>query len=200
MSLRDARLAVVGLGLVLLLLTSGCSESPYAPSGANALNHAGGSSGSRSGPSCAARFNRLLRAERNNNAVDGADMNRLGNQCPGRYAVLVDYRSLRSMARAGAGGACSEYAAFDVEREAVRLAARDGLCTGSPAAPRPSAPATATWQCHYSPTYNNDWHDDAVCTNGSETERPYLREWDSFVTEAEIMESAREFERQRNGR
>ncbi|PPL18645.1 hypothetical protein [Microterricola pindariensis] len=49
------------------------------------------------------------------------------------------------------------------------------------------------WTCSYSPTMNDDWHDDAVCRNGNEVIRPYLREWDDFVTEAELMESAREY-------
>lgn len=40
---------------------------------------------------------------------------------------------------------------------------------------------------------NEDWHDDAVCSNVSELHRPYLREWDDFVTEAELMESASEY-------
>lgn len=57
----------------------------------------------------------------------------------------------------------------------------------------------AAWECSYSPTYNNDWHDDVVCTNGSESTRPYLREWDEFITQQEIMVSARKYERQLNG-
>jgi len=55
------------------------------------------------------------------------------------------------------------------------------------------------WTCYYEPTMNEDWHDDAVCGNGSETVRPYLREWDDFVTEAELMESAYEYAAQLNG-
>lgn len=50
------------------------------------------------------------------------------------------------------------------------------------------------WTCTYVPTMNEDWHDDAVCSNnGNESHRPYLRDWDDFVTEAELMESAREY-------
>ena len=49
------------------------------------------------------------------------------------------------------------------------------------------------WTCSYVPTMNEDWHDDVVCSNGSEQHRPYLREWDEFVTEAELMESASEY-------
>lgn len=54
------------------------------------------------------------------------------------------------------------------------------------------------WSCSYSPTFDRDWHNDVLCENGLETERPYLRGWDSYVTQAEIMESAREFEAQLN--
>jgi hypothetical protein len=51
----------------------------------------------------------------------------------------------------------------------------------------------AGWTCSYEPTMNEDWHDDAVCRNGTDSHRPYLREWDDFVTEAELMESAGEY-------
>ena len=51
----------------------------------------------------------------------------------------------------------------------------------------------SSWTCTYDVTYNDDWHDDVVCSNGSEAHRPSLREWDDFVTEAELMESAREY-------
>lgn len=50
------------------------------------------------------------------------------------------------------------------------------------------------WECFYAPSYDDDWHNDVTCTNGTETETPYLREWDSFITEDEIMESALEYE------
>jgi hypothetical protein len=56
----------------------------------------------------------------------------------------------------------------------------------------------ATWSCTLSVTYNEDWHDDILCRKGDEVQRPYLREWDDFVEEWEILESAREFEAQLN--
>lgn len=56
----------------------------------------------------------------------------------------------------------------------------------------------AMWSCDYDATLNDDWHDDVVCTNGEDSQRPYLRDWDDFVTEAELMESAREFEDELN--
>ena len=55
------------------------------------------------------------------------------------------------------------------------------------------------WTCTYSPTYDRDWHNDVICTNGVESERPYLRRGDSFVTQDEIMQSAREYEDRLNG-
>ncbi|GAA2979349.1 hypothetical protein GCM10010460_13490 [Microbacterium terrae] len=55
------------------------------------------------------------------------------------------------------------------------------------------------WMCSYSPTYNDDWHDDVLCINGNDSQRPYLLEGESFVTEAEIMAAAAEFEAQLNG-
>lgn len=54
------------------------------------------------------------------------------------------------------------------------------------------------WSCFLSPTMNDDWHDDVLCQRGYEYQRPYLREWDDFVTEDELMESAREYEAQLN--
>ena len=55
-----------------------------------------------------------------------------------------------------------------------------------------------SWSCTYSATYNDDWHDDVLCSNGSESHRPYLREWDTFVEQWEIMESAAEYEAELN--
>lgn len=56
----------------------------------------------------------------------------------------------------------------------------------------------AGWSCSYEPTMNDDWHDDVLCRNADQLDRPYLREWDSYVTQDEIMESAREYEAQLN--
>jgi hypothetical protein len=50
-----------------------------------------------------------------------------------------------------------------------------------------------TWTCSWSPTMNRNWHDDALCTNGSEFERPYLRPGDTYITPDELMSSAREW-------
>lgn len=55
-----------------------------------------------------------------------------------------------------------------------------------------------TWSCTLSVTYNDDWHDDILCSDGQESHRPYLREWDGFVEEWEILESAAEYEAQLN--
>jgi hypothetical protein len=55
------------------------------------------------------------------------------------------------------------------------------------------------WSCGWSPTMNYDWHDDVLCTNGSEQDRPYLLPNDSYVTEDEIRRAADEYERHLNG-
>lgn len=49
------------------------------------------------------------------------------------------------------------------------------------------------WTCRWMPTMNRNWHDDALCTNGSESRRPYLRPRDSYITPDEIMASAQEW-------
>lgn len=55
-----------------------------------------------------------------------------------------------------------------------------------------------SWSCVYDESWNDDWHDDVVCSNGTESHRPYLRGDDPFVEYWEIMESAAEYESQLN--
>jgi hypothetical protein len=62
----------------------------------------------------------------------------------------------------------------------------------------PQPEANLRWSCSYDPTYNRDWHDDVVCNDGAESQRPYLLEDDSFVTEDEIRQAASEYEAQLN--
>lgn len=45
---------------------------------------------------------------------------------------------------------------------------------------------------------NDACHDDLVCHNGTEVDRPDLRTWDDFVTKDELMESARDYEAELN--
>lgn len=59
-------------------------------------------------------------------------------------------------------------------------------------------PVYDSWRCFLSPTYNEDWHDDVLCRKGNESVRPYLREWDDFVEEWEMRESAEEYEAELN--
>jgi hypothetical protein len=59
-------------------------------------------------------------------------------------------------------------------------------------APAPAPPTS--WSCHYDPTYDEDWHNDVLCSNGTDLDRPYLRQGDDFITQDEIMESAGEYE------
>lgn len=60
------------------------------------------------------------------------------------------------------------------------------------------ATESGSWTCAYDPTMNRNWHDDVLCSNGSDTQRPSLREGDDFITKAEIMESAAEYEAKLN--
>lgn len=55
------------------------------------------------------------------------------------------------------------------------------------------------WSCYYDETWNYDWHDDVLCSNGLESHRPYLLEWADFVTYDEIMSAAAEYEAYLNG-
>lgn len=125
-----------------------------------------------------------------------AELDVLGDQCSYEYRVFADYASIKVISRVDPGGACPDPLEFNVEPAAVELARRDGFCTD----PSPEPAPEPSWMCTYEPTYDYDWHDDVVCSNGSEAHRPYLREWDDFVTEDEIMESAREYELQLNAR
>jgi hypothetical protein len=57
----------------------------------------------------------------------------------------------------------------------------------------------ATWQCHWDPTINDDWHDDVLCVRGVESDRPILLAEQEFVTEAEMMAAAAEYQATLNG-
>ncbi|MCF6379178.1 hypothetical protein L2K70_16315 [Nocardioides KLBMP 9356] len=65
-------------------------------------------------------------------------------------------------------------------------------------AQKPKPAPRQVWVCSWSPTFDDDWHNDVLCENGIASERPRLREWDDFVERWEIMESAQEYARQRN--
>lgn len=57
---------------------------------------------------------------------------------------------------------------------------------------------SGAWSCSWSPTYNDDWHDDVICTNGVDRDRPYLLPNDGFVTQEEIMAAAADYEAELN--
>ncbi len=151
-------------------------------------------------PSCSALFKSVLSRERHADTAGAinAELDALGDRCPRRFQVFVDYVSIKDSAALGAAVRCSDFARHDVQAEAVKMARQDGYCSG----PRveKSEKATPRWTCVYSPTLNDDWHDDVSCSNGIHQRRPYLREWDRFVTKAELMQSAREYEQQLNAR
>lgn len=52
----------------------------------------------------------------------------------------------------------------------------------------------ATWVCSYDITFNDNYHDDVLCTDGVSTDRPYLLPDDSFITPDEIMREAARYE------
>ncbi|CAN5509745.1 hypothetical protein BH10ACT6_BH10ACT6_00620 [soil metagenome] len=45
---------------------------------------------------------------------------------------------------------------------------------------------------------NDHWHDDYLCTNGTDVDRPYLIPDDSFVERSEIDQAAAAYEAQLN--
>lgn len=195
---------VVGWRLAAVVAASGCALSLSActtyrdsrspdTSGTNELE-----TDSSFRQSCSSLFAKVLARERagdRSGAID-AELDTLGQRCPGKYEVFVDYVSIQGTADLGMSS-CSEYARYDLRPAAIRLARQDGFCSGSLSGVDPEH--VSRWSCDYSPTYNRDWHDDVVCSNGTERHRPYLRGNDSFVTQDEIMQSAREYERLLNG-
>lgn len=68
---------------------------------------------------------------------------------------------------------------------------------GSPRSPM--APSAGLWKCWWAPTMDNNWHNDALCSNGARQVRPHLRPGDSYITRDELMASARAWARARNG-
>lgn len=59
-------------------------------------------------------------------------------------------------------------------------------------------PAPGPWDCFYEPTMNEDWHDDVLCTNGLQSERPILLPG-QFVTEDDMRAAGEEYEAMLNG-
>lgn len=95
----------------------------------------------------------------------------------------------------------ADQAARQAEREAEMDPPSRFVDGTRPSWPEEVADSSGTgglWTCRYSPTWNDDWHDDVVCSDGSDSHRPYLRDWDSFVEEWEIMESAAQYEAELN--
>lgn len=57
-----------------------------------------------------------------------------------------------------------------------------------------SGPLESAWSCHWDPTMNEDWHDDVLCMSGDQRDRPYLLPDWGFVTQADIMTEAQNYE------
>jgi len=58
--------------------------------------------------------------------------------------------------------------------------------------------AAGLWTCRWAPTMDQNWHNDALCSNGVKRVRPYLRPNDTYITRDELMSSARAWARARN--
>ncbi|WP_406032221.1 hypothetical protein OG801_27370 [Nocardioides sp. NBC_00163] len=69
-----------------------------------------------------------------------------------------------------------------------------GAASDSPQPEADLLSASGEWDCTYQPTYDYDWHNDIYCTDGVESDRPYLLPDDSYITESEIRDAAREHE------
>ncbi len=207
------RNAVLALSCVIFL--SGCTAAMNSP--ANTDMNIGGAEEREAfdAPECSSLFTIVMARERQGDTSGalGAEVDALGDRCPIEYWRYVDYHSIKMFALRGDTNACGDGQNLRIDPVAIEMARRDGFCTdrdaGAGADPdfeteEPEELATADpvrlWECRYEPTYNNDWHDDVVCSNGSERHRPYLRDWDDFITQDEIMQSAREYEEQLNGR
>ena len=54
--------------------------------------------------------------------------------------------------------------------------------------------AASGWRCYWDPTINDDWHDDYLCSNGVDFDRPYLLPDDPFVEAWEIDAEAAAYE------
>lgn len=60
--------------------------------------------------------------------------------------------------------------------------------------PSPESQTQSVWRCSYSETWNDNWHDDMLCTNGLRSERPYLLPNDTYITPDEIMNEGLRYE------
>lgn len=75
---------------------------------------------------------------------------------------------------------------------------REPVAQEAPAFEQPGQPQPGMWECAYSPTYDEDWHNDILCSDGMTEDRPYLLPSDSYITETEIRDAAAEYEDQLN--
>lgn len=64
----------------------------------------------------------------------------------------------------------------------------------------PEPPTAKAWSCGWSPTMNENWHDDVLCTNGVDQDRPILLPDWSYVTKDDMMAEARNYENYLNSR
>src|ERR1044071_9796839 len=77
----------------------------------------------------------------------------------------------RSLQQRGAGGASSDSSGLD-EPDSVAPAGVDEAEVTEPPPDVEIEEATARWTCVYAPTVDHDWHNDVLCSNGEQEERP----------------------------
>ena len=59
--------------------------------------------------------------------------------------------------------------------------------------------AASGWQCYWDPTMNDDWHDDYLCSDGVNVDRPYLLPDDPYVEKWELDAAAADHAAALNG-
>lgn len=60
--------------------------------------------------------------------------------------------------------------------------------------PEPPPLPVGAWSCEWSPTMNEDWHDDVLCSNGVASDRPILLPDWGFVSQDDMMAEAQRYE------
>lgn len=127
---------------------------------------------------------------------EGRVLEGLGDRCDAEYQIWQVFQGIVGFYDATGPSTCGEYEGYATPL-AIGYARQFGYCTEDPnAEPVPDLAPPSEWTCDYEPTFDDDWHNDALCTNGTASVRPYLRADDDFVEKSELMESAAEWARE----
>lgn len=94
----------------------------------------------------------------------------------------------------GGPGAFGETVGYSDEFIRAHEKEQQGFVETVEEAPVDAPPVSTSWSCGWSPTMNENWHDDVLCVRGGESVRPsLLADWD-FVTQQDMMTAAADFE------